>query len=107
MVDLELPGDVPVQELIPLLLVMCGSPHNISLPQSQPAVNLQIADAPTPLAPHLTLIDARVFDGAVLLLQTSQPSSILVESLAPRQFLPKSVQPGADTGGIGITWDRL
>ena len=107
MIDVELPGDVPVQELIPFLLETCGSPENAMQQQSQTAASLQIADARMSLAPHLTLVDACVFDGAVLLLQINQPSPTLAQNLSPRQFLPRSVKPGADTGGIGVTWDRL
>jgi hypothetical protein len=101
--DLELPGDVPVSELLPFLLEICASKERPSQKGLESLVRLQVAGAPTPLAPERTLIEAGVGDGAVLVLQTSTPP----ESLAPQAFVPKAVRPTPKTGGIGITWESL
>jgi len=103
--DLELPGDAPVSELIPLLLAMCGSGKDNSQASSQAHTRLQVAGRTHPLPLDKTLIDADVCDGMVLALHTSDASSPLGESLAPQQFVPRSVQPGVNTGGVGVTWE--
>jgi WXG100 protein secretion system (Wss), protein YukD len=105
--DLELPGDVAVCELIPFLLEMCGSQKNDPKKGLQANGGLEIAGMGVPLLSDRTLIDANVSDGAVLVLQTKHVPSAPTERLAPRQFVSRSVQPDADTGGIGITWESL
>lgn len=106
-VDLELPGDVPVGELIPLLLEICGSQKNDSQELLQTPISLQVEGKSVPLPPERTLIDADVCDGVVLVLQMNHASSTLEESFEPRLFVPRSVQPGPKTGGIGVTWKVL
>jgi hypothetical protein len=101
--DLELPGDVPVGELIPLLLEMCGSQRNVSQKGFGVPMKLQVVGARMPLSADITLSGADVCDGAVLVLETS----MRVESPAPQHFAPKAVRPTAETGGIGITWEGL
>lgn len=103
--DLELPGDVAVRELIPLLLVMCGSGQDSSQAIRQEDVHLQVAGRTRALPLEKTLTDADVCDGMVLVLQTA--SSPAGESIAPQQFMPRSVQPGVDTGGVGVMWTPL
>ena len=104
--DLELPGDVSVGELIPLLLGMCGCQENDAEEFLQ-TVSLQVAGTCTLLSSDKTLLDAGVYDGAVLLLQTKPVPTPQVERLAPQQFVPKRVRPGVSTGGIGVTWKSL
>ena len=106
-IDLELPGDISVGELIPLLLEMCGSHENNSQALPKAPTSLQVAGTRTPLPSHKTLIDADIYDGTVLVLQTSRVPSTLAERPAPQQFTPKTVQPGANNGGIGVTWKTL
>ncbi|WP_201377393.1 EsaB/YukD family protein [Ktedonobacter sp. SOSP1-85] len=101
--DLELPGDVPVSELLPLLLELCSSPGSPSQKELQSPFHLQVVRARAPLAPNRTLIEAEVGDGAVLILQTSTPP----ENLAPRPLVPRSVRPTTNAGGIGVTWESL
>jgi hypothetical protein len=106
-IDLELPGDVPVGELLPLLLEICGPQENDPKKVLQAPVSLQVLGARAPLSSNSTLIDAGVCDGTVLVLQTNHSPSTPAESLAPRQSVPKLGQSGADTGGIGIRWEYL
>lgn len=101
--DLELPGDVPVSELLPLLLELCGSPGSPSQKERQSPIRLQVVGARVPLAPNRTLIEAEVSDGAVLVLQTSTPP----ENLAPRPSVSRSVRPATNAGGISVTWKSL
>jgi len=101
-----LPGDVPVNELVLLLLEICGPVEGIVTPTLQMPIRLRLADSNTPLEPISTLIDAKIFDGAVLVLQINDQVSQPVERPIERQFVPKSIQPGLATGGIGVTWSR-
>ncbi len=99
--DLELPGDAPVGELLPLLLELCGEQSSSSRPSS---FHLSVSGSHTPLTNESTLLDARIQDGAILLLQTSASPS---EPPEPDRFTPKAVLPAKETGGIGITWATL
>ncbi len=105
--DLELPGDVPVSELIPFVLEMCGSPKNSSQAPLRTAMSLRVEGTRAPLSLNRTLIDVDVYDGTVLLLQMEHTPSPQVEHLPPQGFLPSSVHPSAHTGGIGVTWETL
>jgi hypothetical protein len=69
-IDLELPGDVPAGDLIPLLLEICGPQEYDGKKVLQAPVSLQVEGAHAPLLSDRTLIDADVCDGAVLVLQT-------------------------------------
>jgi hypothetical protein len=106
-VDMELPGDVPVSELVPVLLEVCAFSKDD--PQAWPQANarLQVAGLPVPLSLERTLLEAGVCDGTLLVLQTNDSPSPLDEALAPQRFAPRWVQPGVETGGIGVTWETL
>ena len=82
-IDLELPGDVPAGELIPLLLEICGSQEYDVEKVLQAPISLQVEGMRTPLSLERTLIDADVCDGAVLVLQTNPVLSAPTERLAP------------------------
>jgi len=81
--DLELPGDVSVRELIPLLLEICG-PQEYDLKKVlQAPISLQVEGMRAPLSSERTLVDADVCDGAVLVLQTNRILYAPTERLAP------------------------
>jgi hypothetical protein len=102
-VDMELPGDAPVSELVPVLLEICTS-HNPH--EWQQAFNALLVGG-VPLSLERTLVEAGVCDGTILVLQTNDAPSPQDETLAPQQFVPRSLQPGVETGGIGVTWHAL
>jgi hypothetical protein len=84
-IDLELPGDVPAGELIPLLLEICG-PQEYDFKkmlQAPISLSLQVEGAHAPLLSNRTLIDADVCDGTVLVLQTNHALAGPTERLAP------------------------
>ncbi len=98
--DVELPGDVPVGELLPLLLQMCG------MSRSDPdkwAVSL--SGTGRLLQARRTLFENRIFDGAVLLLRRADVALSRGESprREARQEIPASV---VQSGSIKITWER-
>jgi len=98
--DLELPAEVPIASLLPALVKLCvdGEQANAG-PWS-----LWIAEMRVSLNSARTLLDARIVDGTTLTLESK--SSVRV---APKQFVspfqPKTVRPGAGSGGIGVKWN--
>ncbi len=100
--DLELPGDVPVGELIPLFLEICGPGKLDPQEMLQAPASLQVAGASTPLPSDKTLIDADVSDGTILVLETNY-----LPLIGSQQFVPKTVRPDAKKRGIGVTWESL
>jgi hypothetical protein len=82
-IDLDLPGDVPAGELIPLLLEICGFQEYDPKKVLQVPISLQVEGMPAPLSSERTLADADVCDGAVLVLQTNHTLSAPTERLAP------------------------
>jgi hypothetical protein len=69
-IDMELPGDIAIGELLPLLLEICGEEQNGPQALSQANARLQVAGTYTPLPLERTLIDAGVCNGTVLVLQS-------------------------------------
>ena len=98
-IDLEVPGDIVVQVLIPALLEVRGiqlTPHQF---KGQDEWNLRLKDSPHPFDAAITLADAGVLDGAELILQNRQTWRTQSRPL----FFPKTILP--QQGGISITWD--
>lgn len=99
--DLEVPGDVPMRDLVPVLLARCG-------PQPLPAAladrdlwQLGLGDT-KPLGAVRTLIEAGVMDGAILLLREK---AWWVQAQHRSQGLsPEAIPSSQETGGIGIRW---
>jgi hypothetical protein len=110
-IDMELPGDIAVGELLPLLLEICGSLQNDPQALPQAGARLQVAGAYTPLPLERTLIDAGVCNGTVLVLQwardTEQRNATEGRKTPPYGFAPTWARPGVDTSGIGVTWEPL
>ena len=105
--DLELPGDVAIGELLPLLLELCSAEkmHPQASPKSYAHLQVEGTGASLPL--QKTLIDAGISNGTVLVLRTNAFPSPQAENLAPPQVGSRWIQPGIETGGIGVTWDSL
>ena len=96
--DVELPGDVPIGELLPLLEQMCG--------MEQPARPSSLSNAASgkQLPPALTLLDSGILTGDMLLLQARERAAAPTPS-APTQ-LPGPVAPSEQTGMIGVSWEK-
>ena len=105
--DLELPGDVTIGELLPLLLEMSSQAGNAPYTLRQTDAGLYMAGMYAPLPLHETLIGAGVCNGAELELRIQgsyqKPFSGAVSQPSGR----RSVQPSVGTGNIGITWQPL
>jgi hypothetical protein len=86
-IDLELPGDIPISKLVPLLQEVLASVQAgddcTALNQGDPWSN-----AATALPPDYTLVACGIVDGSVIVLQDAQ---LWVEHLQPIAVFP-SVQ---------------
>ena len=105
--DIELPGDVPVHELIPLLLDMCNHPARFAMSAglNKAAWTLHVDHLAQPLQPIQTLAGAGVLDGDVLLLQernAARSKSPQSRSRSSAQVIEASEQ----TGMIGVEWEK-
>jgi hypothetical protein len=104
--DLELPADVPVRELLPLVVAVCGSRAR----PGQPGASLQWAlgrAAGPPFSAERTLVDHEVMDGAVLRLgEAAAWGRAAMEAHPPLPDDADSLASEVALGGIGIRWNR-
>ena len=103
-VDLQVPGEVPLGDLLPALLAMCVP----SLAQAH-TPNWQLIHEQRLLSIDRSLVEAGVMDGAVLVLQdvsTQMTRPMQPIAAKPRHFVPRTVTPSRSTGGIGATWSH-
>lgn len=101
-VDLELPAETPISELLPTLLEICGPQAlRASVPDAflwnmwglLPSGGQQV------LQPDRSLAQAGILDGALLELQDLEA----LRNMRPRStFAPRIIE--AQPGGIGVTW---
>ena len=69
---MELPGDIPISDLLPLLLEICGPTGLLAADTGNIKRSpwcLKAVNASELLKTNLTLVDAQVLDGAILVLQ--------------------------------------
>lgn len=102
--DLELPGDVPIHSLLPLLMDICGPTPALLPEKGADEWCLCVAESYRVLNASLSLSDAEIFDGSILHLQ--KVSALKEERLPEKGFQPRALTPGPETGGIGVQWDR-
>ena len=93
--DIELPGDVPVSDLLPLLQQICGDSIDVSrwsVSRLMTGKSLKAAN---------TLFENKVLDGEVLLLH--KEGSPVGSRPAKRQDVPATYTQG---GSITVTWEK-
>ena len=109
--DLELPGDVTIGELLPLLLELLlevsSSQRRDLRPVQWENARLYISGLHTPLPLRETLINAGVCNGTELVLHTQERCQPPSSGMMPQQFGRRPVQLGVGTAGIGVTWQPL
>ncbi|HEX7736280.1 MAG TPA: EsaB/YukD family protein [Ktedonobacteraceae bacterium] len=93
--DIELPGDVPVSDLLPLLRQICGDAAGGD------RWSLSRQTGGRPLQAAHTLLDNKVLDGEVLVLH--KEGTPLEARSAKRQAAPALQTQG---GSIRITWEK-
>jgi hypothetical protein len=104
-IDLELPGDTPISELFPLL-VMVSAPQLGHASDSTQQWRLGLVNG-TPLLPNRTLIEGDIVDGCMLLFQEAGAWARHVAAAGPVTPVPaQSKSQATDTGGIGIRWNK-
>jgi type VII secretion system (Wss) protein YukD len=110
-VDLEVPADVPLVELLPVLLDVCGNTAAPGTGTTQWSLSASPQSQPFP--PHNTLAQCGVHDGAVLSLRDANASARSVPQRAPLVLLrDQPGEPGTEPavehypGGIAVRWRR-
>lgn len=100
-IDLKLPAEVPVGDLLPKLLDICEPQQAHSDPSQW---RLILPGKGVALPPQSSLSDCGVDDGASLLLQNRATYMAWQRQNQGPSFRPRSLEPSADTGGIGVKW---
>lgn len=107
-IDVEVPGDTLIEDLLPKLVEIC-------IPQSSRAAqlyptrwHLRIQDALTPLKTNQTLLEAGITDGTIVQLQQTSIRTLpqREREIYEEQFIPETILPSKQTGGIGVRWQR-
>jgi hypothetical protein len=105
--DLEIPADVPIAQLLPRLVTLCVNNPEAQIEQWA----LWSPETRTPLDQRQSLLEAGIVDGAMLVLQGA--SSAIMQPAARQSaikqqdspdFQPHTIQPSAESGGIGVRW---
>ncbi len=104
--DLQVPGEMPLGDLLPALLELCVPSMTHTSIETQ-HVSWQLLHQQGPLSANRSLIDVGVVDGALLTLQNQEEQ--MTQPLAPveptpQHFTPRTVTPGNSMGSIGVTW---
>jgi hypothetical protein len=106
-IDLQVPGELPISDLLPTLLEICYAPTEAVSTQANASWQVIYGNKLLPL--DRALSELAVPDGAILRLQ-NQASPLVrtkpTEQPRPRQFVPRNISPGRNTGGIGVRWSK-
>lgn len=102
-IDLKLPAEVPIGELLPKMLELCGPPQGLQMTPAQWRLVLPAKNAALP-ATH-SLLACGVIDGMTLVLQSYTAFTEQQQQLQRSIFRPQALPPGANTGGIGVKWN--
>jgi WXG100 protein secretion system (Wss), protein YukD len=103
-IDLKLPAEVAVGDLLPKLLELCGP--QLAEPQAGLSQWRLVLPSRGLTLPHnRSLRDCVVVDGTVLYLQDSTSSAVQQPQTTTQTFRPKIIRPNASTGGIGVKWN--
>ena len=107
-VDLKLPAEISLEELLPKLLELCGPPHAPEQISSQWRLVISTQHVALPLT--RSLLACGIVDGAILLLQdyasfVAQAAQQAQTQAPALPFQPQVLPPSANTGGIGVRWN--
>lgn len=104
--DLQVPAEVPVGKLIPMVLKICNFKHTLISQRGRAQWTLSIADSNTTLPAIASLLDAGVVDGNILLLQDTSSPVQQRQTPEPQQtFRPVNIEPREHSGNIGVRWN--
>lgn len=100
-VDLQVPAEVPLGTLLPTLVELCVQDRRIPIHSSQ--WSLWEPDKDFSLDPRRSLLESDIVDGTILHLRLPRE-----QTRRPQQtFQPQTIQPDAESGGIGVRWNSL
>jgi WXG100 protein secretion system (Wss), protein YukD len=97
-IDLEMPAETPIRDLIPVLLHIQGAALGNRLLDGPQVWGLGFPET-EPFPPQRSLLESGVPDGAVLILRDATYWRRQRDSATPR-----STAPRATSGGIGVTF---
>jgi len=101
-IDLRLPTEVPVSELEPRILELCGlRPERDQRPGGR--WRLFLASSGVSLHAAQSLDEAGVVDGSILLL-SDRDRATQPQQQRSRPFNPRTIQRGENSSGIGVKW---
>lgn len=103
-VDLKLPAELPIVELLPKVMELFG-PRLVHPQAMFSSWYLALPGNGGPLPSTRSLLDAGIVDGAVLFLQNGAVPAARQQQAAASAFRPQAIQPSANTGGIGVKWN--
>lgn len=108
-VDVQVPDDACIGDLLPFLVEVCGLSgqfHHLAGAETA-AWSLRASSAPVPFVATRTLSDYGVLDGDVLHLREShlQPALTSVVEVPASRF--EDIAPSEQTGWIGVTWRKI
>ncbi|MBA3822708.1 MAG: EsaB/YukD family protein [Ktedonobacterales bacterium] len=101
-IDVDLPNAVPIQDLLPVLLMALAMGTGNPTLDSAEVWGLGKLGATQPLAPQMTLMAAQVFDGEELRLQDM---AAWRQSQQPQRTVPQAIEP--DEHGLGVRWQPV
>lgn len=99
--DLRLPAEIPIGDLLPRIGELCGTNLPDAKPAKQLSWHLLLPSSGEILKADWSLSEAGILDGAMLLLRNN--SSTERQPAAP-VFQPETILPGEESGGIGVRW---
>jgi WXG100 protein secretion system (Wss), protein YukD len=104
-IDVELPGDVCVSDLLPLVGKIYAFAAELPEYTQEEAGSWSLCtERNIPLVATRTLSDHGILDGEVLLLWEKNPRKTLPLEIEVSTPAFNDVAPGAETGWIGIAW---
>jgi hypothetical protein len=106
-IDLRLPAEVPIGDLLPILLDLCGPDASPHAPMDRsPAWYLMLPTSHAVLPSTHSLHACSVVDGAILLL-LQDPAAFVAQQRQANgpSFHPQVLLPSTETGGIGVRWN--
>ncbi len=102
-IDLKLPAEVPIGDLLPKMLELCGPPRVPPEVHAQWRLVFAAKNVALPLT-H-SLLACGIVDGMTLLLQGYASFAEQQRQAQNSAFRPQAIPPGTNTGGIGVKWN--
>lgn len=101
--DVELPGDIPLYELLPALLDICDITEDPSEGKalSPENVSLYLERLNDSLTSTFTLLESGVLTGDILFLRSESAELVLLPASAGESEV---IESDSLSGGMGVTW---